>query len=110
MPRGKRLERVEARGKNLVLTFEGGLIVRSHLRMKGRWLVQPVGRPVLGRPWLVLRGSEWQAVQRNGPVLELGTRKLSRLGPDIKLVPPAKAEQSTPFGTITTRAPPNAAK
>jgi endonuclease-8 len=80
---GKRLERVEARGKNLLLTFEDGIVVRSHLRMHGRWLVQPAGLPVLGRPWLVLRGGKWQAVQRNGPLLELGTRRLSRLGPDV---------------------------
>jgi endonuclease VIII len=94
---GKRLERVEARGKNLVLTFEGGLMVRSHLRMNGRWHVQPAGRPVLGRPWLVLRGSDWQAVQRNGPVLELGTRRLSRLGPDVMLAPPATGEMLKRF-------------
>ncbi|HYY34310.1 MAG TPA: DNA-formamidopyrimidine glycosylase family protein [Gaiellaceae bacterium] len=80
---GKRLERVEAHGKNLLLTFEGGLVVRSHLRMHGRWFVQPVGRPVLGSPWLVLRSGEWQAVQRNGPVLELGKRNIARLGPDV---------------------------
>jgi endonuclease VIII len=85
---GKRLERVEARGKNLVLTFEGGLVVRSHLRMRGRWSVQPAERPVAGRPWLVLRAAEWQAVQRNGPVLEVGTRRLARLGPDIMANPP----------------------
>jgi len=86
---GKRLERVEARGKNLLLTFEGGLVVRSHLRMHGRWFVQPADRPVFGRPWLVLRAGEWQAVQRNGPILELGTRRLARLGPDIMVEPPA---------------------
>jgi endonuclease VIII len=85
---GKRLERVEARGKNLVLTFEDGIVVRSHLRMHGRWLVLPAGRAVLGRPWLVLRGGDWQAVQRNGPVLELGTRRLARLGPDVMADPP----------------------
>src|SRR6266508_1903875 len=87
---GKRLERVEACGKNLLLTFEGGLVVRSHLRMHGRWLVQPAGKPVFGRPWLVLRAREWQAVQRNGPVLELGTSRLARLGPDIMIDPPAE--------------------
>ena len=88
---GKRLEQVEARGKNLLLRFEGGLVVRSHLRMSGRWQVQPAGRPIVGRPWLVLRTAEWQAVQRNGPVLELGTRGLARLGPDIMEDPPATA-------------------
>ena len=30
---GRRLERVEAVGKNLLLRFEGGLVLRSHLRM-----------------------------------------------------------------------------
>jgi endonuclease VIII len=85
---GKRLEHVEARGKNLVLTFEGGLVVRSHLRMRGRWLVQAADRPVLGRPWLVLRAGAWQAVQRNGPILEVGTTKLARLGPDVMDDPP----------------------
>ncbi len=85
---GKRLERVEARGKNLLLTFEGGLVVRSHLRMRGRWFVQAADRPVMGRPWLVLRAGSWQAVQRNGPILELGTTKLARLGPDVMDDPP----------------------
>lgn len=88
---GKRLERVEARGKNLLLRFEGGLVVRSHLRMSGRWQVQLAGRPIVGRPWLVLRTADWQAVQRNGPVLELGTHRLARLGPDIMDDPPATA-------------------
>jgi endonuclease-8 len=89
---GKRLERVEARGKNLLLTFEGGVVVRSHLRMRGRWHVQPAGQRVFGTPWLVLRAREWQAVQRNGPVLELGTRWLLLLGPDILADPPAVNE------------------
>ena len=86
---GRRLERVEAHGKNLLLTFEGGVVVRSHLRMRGRWFVQPAGRPVVGTPWLVVRAGEWLAVQRNGPVLELGTRRIARLGPDIMAAPPA---------------------
>jgi endonuclease-8 len=88
---GKRLERVEAIGKNLLLTFEGGVVLRSHLRMKGRWHVRPVSYEYTGRPWLVLRGSEWQALQWNGPVLELGRRTppaVRRLGPDIMDVPP----------------------
>ena len=94
---GRRLERVEARGKNLLLTFEGGVVVRSHLRMRGRWYVQPADRPVLGTPWLVLRSDEWQAVQRNGPLLELGARRLARLGPDIMALPPAVDAMITRF-------------
>jgi endonuclease-8 len=85
---GRRLERVEAIGKNLLFTFEGGPVLRSHLRMRGRWFVQPAGSRILGKPWLVLRGGEWEAVQRNGPVLELSGRKFARLGPDIMVEPP----------------------
>ena len=88
---GLRLERVRAVGKNLLLDFEGGLLLRSHLRMRGRWRVEAAGHEPAGTPWLVLRGHERQAVLWNGPVLEL-TRGRSpaeaRLGPDIMADPP----------------------
>jgi endonuclease-8 len=80
---GRRLESVEAVGKNLLLRFEGGVTVRSHLRMSGRWRVEPRGAHRVGRPWLVLRGAAWEAVQWNGPVLSLDTRHVGRLGPDV---------------------------
>ena len=80
---GRLLERVEAVGKNLLLHFEGGVTVRSHLRMSGRWRVEPRGAYRTGRPWLVLRAEEWEAVQWNGPVLTLDARPVDRLGPDI---------------------------
>lgn len=85
---GRRLESVEAVGKNLVLRFDGGVVVRSHLRMTGRWAVRPRGEPRVGRPWLVLRGERAEGVLWNGPVLELHTRALRRLGPDILERPP----------------------
>ena len=85
---GRRLESAEAFGKNLVLRFEGGVVLRSHLRMSGRWTVRPRGRAGAGRPWLVLRGATDEAVLWNGPVLELHARALARLGPDILAVPP----------------------
>ena len=84
---GRRLESVEAIGKNLVLRFEGGLVLRSHLRMSGRWVVRPRGTPGAGRPWLVLRGEAVEGVLWNGPVLERHTRALARLGPDILATP-----------------------
>jgi endonuclease-8 len=79
---GKRLEAVEAVGKNLFLRFEGGLTVRSHLRMSGRWRLERAGAARTGRPWLVLRGGEHEGVLWNGPVLEL-VKRPPRLGPDI---------------------------
>jgi endonuclease VIII len=85
---GRRLESVEAVGKNLFLGFEGGVTLRSHLRMKGRWSVRPVGREATGSPWLVLRGATHEAVLWHGPVLELSNRAKLRLGPDILAEPP----------------------
>jgi endonuclease-8 len=86
---GRRLLGVEALGKNLLLSFEGGLVLRSHLRMRGRWEVRPRGsRPRAGRPWLVLRASHHEALLWNGPVLELTARATRWLGPDILAEPP----------------------
>lgn len=85
---GRLLESVEATGKNLVFRFEGGLVLRSHLRMSGRWSLRPRGERGSGTPWLVLRGERAEGVLWNGPVLELHTRTLGRLGPDILERPP----------------------
>jgi endonuclease VIII len=103
------LESVEAFGKNLVLRFEGGIVLRSHLRMSGRWTVRPRGQVAAGRPWLVLRGAAAEAVLWNGPVLELHARSLASLGPDILAVPPDfdamltridRAENNRYFGDV----------
>ena len=86
---GRTLERVEAEGKNLYLSFSGGLVLRSHLRMNGRWRVEPRGSERRGTPWLVLRGDEYEAVQWNGPVLDLVTKCYKAESvPDIVLEEP----------------------
>jgi len=104
---GRVLEAVSAVGKNLVLRFDGGLVLRSHLRMSGRWQVRPRGAARGGTPWLVVRGGDLEAVLWNGPVLELNARALGRLGPDILAAPTdvdailarlRSADQSRPLG------------
>jgi endonuclease-8 len=52
---GQRIEEVSARGKNLLLRFESGLILRTHLRMKGSWHIYREGEP-------------WQRAQRQARV------------------------------------------
>jgi endonuclease-8 len=79
---GRVLESVDAIGKHLLLRFEGGVVLRSHLRMNGRWRIAPRGT-TRGRPGLVLRGGAWEATQWNGPVLTLERRPIRRLGPDL---------------------------
>ncbi len=86
---GRRLEHVEAVGKNLLLRFEGGLVLRSHLRMSGRWRVERRGAKRGGKPWLVLRGADHEGVLWSGAVLELVREDSTRrLGPDILGDPP----------------------
>lgn len=79
---GRVLEAVDAAGKHLLLRFEGGVTVRSHLRMSGRWQVGPT-RERAGRPWLVLRAGDLEATQWNGPELTLDTMPARRIGPDL---------------------------
>jgi endonuclease VIII len=81
---GRVLEGVDAVGKHLLLRFEGNVVVRSHLRMNGRWRVRETGGPSWrGAPWLVLRTPRWEATQWNGPVLALGDTPARKLGPDL---------------------------
>lgn len=80
---GRMLEAVEAHGKNLLLRFEGGRTLRSHLGMSGSWRTLDVDAPVRGMPWLVLAGERAKAVLRGGAVLEASDRRVGRLGPDI---------------------------
>jgi endonuclease-8 len=89
---GRRLERVEARGKNLLLHF-GDLVLHSHLGMSGGWHVYPRRarwRRARSSAWAVLSGEGQEAVQFGGPTLRLlaATRvrrdpQLARLGPDV---------------------------
>ena len=89
---GQAVTAVESRGKHLLIRFDSGLVLHSHLRMSGRWDVGPPGRPTR-RPrstaWLVLASGDCEAVLFGGPVLELLSPAqvglhpaLARLGPD----------------------------
>jgi endonuclease-8 len=73
--------------------FEGDLTIHSHLRMTGSWGTYAIGqrwRRSPRRAWLVLTARGREAVQFDGPVLELMTESRTRfdqriagLGPDI---------------------------
>jgi endonuclease VIII len=87
---GRRLERAEARGKHLLLRFEGGLALHCHQGMSGRWRIGRAGEVESGGAWLVLETERTGAAQYGGPRLALVTaaeldadRRLRALGPDI---------------------------
>jgi len=90
---GASVRSVEARGKHLLIGFDNGLTLRSHLRMSGSWHRY---RP--GEPWrrpvrqasAILETADSVAVAFNTPVVELLTdadlrrsRPLTSLGPDL---------------------------
>ena len=90
---GHRVEAVEARGKNLLVRFDDGRALRTHMRMTGSWhLYRPNERwkkPArLAR--VVLATEDAVAVCFNAPVVELLSARqlarhesLRRLGPDV---------------------------
>jgi endonuclease-8 len=80
---GRVLLGVDAVGKNLLLRFDGGLVVHSHLGMVGRWRVAPAGSRIRGRPWLVLRGATREAQLWKGSTLRLARDAKLGLGPDL---------------------------
>ncbi len=90
---GKKVRAVDAHGKHLLVRFDGGLTLHSHLRMTGAWGVYPRGKRWhrgAHRAWLVIRTADHDVVQFDGPVLELMTdgrtrfdQRLARLGPDV---------------------------
>lgn len=79
----------EARGKHLLVHFDGGAVVHSHLGMNGRWRVAADGQLPYGKPWLRLASGRGVASQTGGKILRLATEArlrndpaLRRLGPD----------------------------
>jgi len=91
--RGRTIERVDARGKHLLIWFSGDLVLRTHMRMHGSWHIY---RP--GERWqrpraemrIVIATPEYEAVAFSVPLAELTSgRDLERnpavcdLGPDI---------------------------
>lgn len=91
--RGRTIERVEARGKHLLIWFSGDLVLRTHMRMHGSWHVYRPGerwQRRRGEMRIVIGTPDYEAVAFTVPVAELTTGKeLARhpavrgLGPDL---------------------------
>jgi endonuclease-8 len=90
---GRTIDRVEARGKHLLIWFSGDLVLRTHMRMHGSWHIY---RP--GERWqrprhemrIVIETDAFQAVAFMVPVAELAASAalernspLREIGPDL---------------------------
>jgi len=92
---GTAIELVEARGKHLLIHFEGGLTLRTHLRMTGSWHVyrerERWRKPAYLARAVVGTDSGWVGVCFQAPVVETYHRVapepavLAALGPDLCL-------------------------
>lgn len=90
---GRRLVSCEARGKHLLLRFDGEWLLHSHLGMSGAWHVYRAGERWRRPPasaWLVLSTAELEVIQFGGPTLTLTKardarveRRIRALGPDL---------------------------
>ena len=90
---GRVVEKVESRGKWLLIYFSGDLILVTHMLMSGSWHLYRVGerwRMARGKMRVVIKTADWEAVAFNVPIAEFHTaRSLERssqvpaLGPDI---------------------------
>lgn len=90
---GATIDRVEARGKHLLIFTSDGLVIHTHLRMSGSWHLYRPGQPwrrAAGAVRVVLRTDEVVAVCFSAPVVavldERGLtrhRTLRNLGPDL---------------------------
>lgn len=87
---GARIDSVGARGKNLLVRFEDGRALRTHLRMHGSWHLYRSGerwrRSERRARVSIEADSGFVAVCFDAPVVQLGTefamRDLEKLGPD----------------------------
>jgi endonuclease VIII len=90
---GRRLDRAESRGKNLLLHFDGEIVLHSHLGMRGSWQLYRRGERWRHSPrqaWIALEGGETLAVNFGGSRMRIATEaglrrdpRLARLGPDL---------------------------
>lgn len=90
---GHTVSAVEAHGKHLLLRFDGGLALHTHMRMTGSWHLYSPGerwqRPAR-QARVVLEYADVVAVCFNAPIIEVvrdGAAAIAHLGPDILAEP-----------------------
>jgi endonuclease VIII len=90
---GRTVEKVESRGKWLLIHFSDDLILVTHMRMSGSWHIYRVGerwRRSRGEMRAVIATTDYEAVAFNVPVAKFYTARtlernstIPKLGPDL---------------------------
>lgn len=91
--RGRTIESIEAKGKNLLIRLSGDLVLRTHMRMNGSWHVyrhESKWQAPRSSMRVLLGTEDWVAVAFDVPVAEFLTESqlkrhpdLARIGPDL---------------------------
>ncbi|MEO6818027.1 MAG: DNA-formamidopyrimidine glycosylase family protein [Edaphobacter sp.] len=105
---GRMVEKVESRGKWLLIYFSGDLILVTHMLMSGSWHLYRIGekwRMGKARMRVVIRAGDdngdWEAVAFNVPIAEFYTsRSLERSSQVPKLGPDILASEFTVAGGV----------
>ena len=118
---GRRIAEIEARGKHLLVAFDDGRVLRTHLRMSGSWHLYHVDaewKKPPGRARVVLGTSRAVAVCFSAPEVELldGSAaarggRTADLGPDLldldadlgEVVENWRSEPTSPIGVSVMR-------
>ena len=88
---GRTIERVSAAGKHLLISFSGGLVLRTHMRMNGSWhIYRPCERWQRSRRdmRIVIATGAFEAVGFNIPVAEWLTPRTRERQDDLRLMGP----------------------
>jgi endonuclease-8 len=88
---GSTVDAVESHGKNLVIRFDNGLELRTHMRMNGSWHRYRPGerwRRPAARARVVLEVPGAVAVCFDAPVVELFEQRAERLHPSLSALGP----------------------
>ena len=105
---GRTVEGVTSRGKHILMTFSGDLVLHTHMRMHGSWHGYPPGAPwrLPARDMRVLVATaEFVAVGFNVPVAELLTARELMRHEALRELGPGSARRD-----LRCRAPPSRAR
>ena len=97
---GRKVERVYAMGKNLVMQFSDDLFLRTHMRMHGSWHIYKPGerwRRAHDEMRIVIETAVWVAVAFVVPVAEFHSAATLEQQDDLRLIGPDFAAETFDF-------------
>jgi endonuclease VIII len=88
---GSTVEAVQAKGKHLIIGFDNGLALHTHMRLQGSWHRYRRGERWRRPAWkarAVLETADWLAVCFDAPVVELVEQRALRIHPALAALGP----------------------